>query len=56
MTLRLKDGARYFLAYDAESRLTPISGMVSEHAYEYHTPQNKTMQLSVLSGFGFCGR
>ena len=29
MTLRLKDGARYFLAYDAESRLTSVSGTVS---------------------------
>ena len=29
MTLRLKDGARYFLAYDAENRLTSVSGTVS---------------------------
>jgi RHS repeat-associated protein len=29
MTLRLKDRARYFLAYDAESRLTSVSGTVS---------------------------
>ena len=29
MTLRLKDGARYFLAYDAKNRLTSVSGMVS---------------------------
>ena len=29
MTLRLKDGARYFLTYDAESRLTSVSGTVS---------------------------
>jgi RHS repeat-associated protein len=29
MTLRLKDGARYFLGYDAESRLTSVSGTVS---------------------------
>ena len=29
MTLRLKDGARYFLAYDAESRLTSVSGTAS---------------------------
>jgi RHS repeat-associated protein len=29
MTLRLKDGARYFLSYDAESRLTSVSGTVS---------------------------
>jgi RHS repeat-associated protein len=29
MTLRLKDGARNFLAYDAESRLTSVSGTVS---------------------------
>ena len=29
MTLRLKDGARYFLAYDAESRLTSVSRTVS---------------------------
>jgi RHS repeat-associated protein len=29
MTLRLKDGARYFLVYDAENRLTTISGTVS---------------------------
>jgi YD repeat-containing protein len=29
MTLRLKDGARYFLAYDAESRMTSVSGTVS---------------------------
>ena len=28
-TLRLKDGARYFLAYDAENRLTTVSGTVS---------------------------
>jgi hypothetical protein len=26
MILRLKDGARYFLAYDAENRLTSVSG------------------------------
>jgi hypothetical protein len=29
MILRLKDGARYFLAYDAENRLTSVSGTVS---------------------------
>jgi RHS repeat-associated protein len=29
MTLRLKDGVRYFLAYDAENRLTSVSGTVS---------------------------
>jgi RHS repeat-associated protein len=29
MTLRLKDGARYFLAYDAENRLTSVSGTAS---------------------------
>jgi len=29
MTLRLKDGARYFLTYDAENRLTSVSGTVS---------------------------
>ena len=29
MTLRLKDGARYFLAYAAESRLPSVSGTVS---------------------------
>jgi RHS repeat-associated protein len=29
MTLRLKDGARYFLAYDAENRLKTVSGTVS---------------------------
>jgi len=29
MTLRLKDGTRYFLAYDAENRLTSVSGTVS---------------------------
>jgi len=29
MTLRLKDGARYFLSYDAENRLTAVSGTVS---------------------------
>ena len=29
MTLRLKDGARYFLSYDAENRLTSVSGTVS---------------------------
>jgi RHS repeat-associated protein len=29
MILRLKDGARYFLAYDAESRLTSVGGAVS---------------------------
>ena len=31
MILRLKDGARYFLAYDAENRLTSVSGTVSAH-------------------------
>jgi len=29
MTLRLKDGARYYLSYDAENRLTGVSGAVS---------------------------
>ncbi len=29
MTMRLKDGARFFLAYDAENRLTSVSGTVS---------------------------
>jgi hypothetical protein len=29
MTMRLKDGARFFLTYDAESRLTSVSGTVS---------------------------
>ena len=29
MTLRLKDGARYFFTYDAENRLTSVTGTVS---------------------------
>jgi len=36
MTLRLKDGARYFLAYDAENRLTSVTGTVSaSFAYNF---------------------
>ena len=46
MTLRLKDGARYFLAYDAESRLTSVSGTVSTSSCVLRTPRSAPTIIS----------